>query len=86
MLHPNEKQDPNIDWQDLNFRQRSRVSGDSSDPRFAIGIGVFVLVALLFPWYAYEVVSYLLERDAVKAMNQIGVETQQFIINGVRFI
>ena len=79
MINPNEKHDPNIDWQDLSFRRRARVAGDSNDPRFAIGIGAFVLVALLFPWYAYEVVSYSLERDAVKAMNQIGLETQQYI-------
>lgn len=79
MLNPNDKHDPNIDWQDLSFRRRARVAGDSNDPRFAIGIGVFVLVALLFPWYAYEVVSYSLERDTVKALNQIGVETQQYI-------
>lgn len=79
MLNPDEKKDPNFDWQDLNFRKRGRASGDSNDPRFAIGIGVFVLVALLFPWYAYEVVSYSLERDAEKAMNQIGIETQQYI-------
>lgn len=80
MLHPNEKQDPNINWKDLSFRRRSGISGSSgNDHRFAIGLGVFVLVALLFPWYAYEVVSYSIERDATKALNQFGVETQKQI-------
>lgn len=76
MLNPDEKQDPNIDWNDLSFRRRSRVSGNSTDNRFAIGLSVFILVALLFPWYAYEVVSYSLERDTIKALNQFGIETQ----------
>jgi hypothetical protein len=79
MLNPNEKNDPNIDWQDLSFRRRSRITEASSDHRFAIGLGVFILVALLFPWYAYEVVSYSLERDTIKALNQFGIETQNQI-------
>ena len=50
MIKPNEKQDPSIDWKDLRFRRRSRVSeGSSNNHRFAIGLGVFILVALLFP-------------------------------------
>lgn len=78
MHKPNEKNDPDIDWKDLSFRCRSRISGSSgNDPRFAIALGVFVLVALLFPWYAYEVVSYSLERDATKALNSFGIETQK---------
>jgi hypothetical protein len=79
MLNPNDKQDPNIDWKDLSFRRRARSSESSSDRRFAISLGVFVLVALIFPWYAYEVVSYSIERDASKALNQFGVETQKQI-------
>ena len=50
MLNPDEVKDPNINWQDLSFRRRSRVSEASGiDHRFAIGLGVFILVALLFP-------------------------------------
>ncbi|MEO8001816.1 MAG: hypothetical protein ABI644_08070 [Arenimonas sp.] len=74
-----DKHDPNIDWQDLNFRRRSRISQTATDHRFAIGLGVFILVALLFPWYAYEVVSYSLERDTTRALNQFGIETQKQI-------
>ena len=73
MPNPIEKQDPNIHWQDLSFRRRSRMSESSgNDPRFVIGLVVFVSVALLFPWYAYEVVSYSLERNATKALNEFG--------------
>jgi len=77
MINPEVKHDPNIDWQDLSFRRRSRISESASDHRFAIGLGVFIFVALLFPWYAYEVVSYSLERDATKALNQLGIEAQK---------
>lgn len=76
MINQDDKHDPNIDWQDLSFRRRSRISQSATDHRFAIGLGVFILVALLFPWYAYEVVSYSLERDTIKALNQLGIETQ----------
>lgn len=80
MLNPNEKQDPNIDWKDLSFRRRSRSSErPGSDHRFAIGLGVFVLVALLFPWYAYEVFSYSVYRDTAQALNDFGIETQEQI-------
>jgi hypothetical protein len=77
MLNPTEKQDPKINWKDLSFRRRSRVSeGSGNDRRFAIGLGVFILVALLLPWYAYAVVSYSIERDARRAFNDFGVETK----------
>jgi len=79
MINPDEKHEPNIGWQDLSFRQRSRITERATDHRFAIGLGVFILVALLFPWYAYEVVSYSLERDTIKALNQFGIETQRQI-------
>jgi hypothetical protein len=78
MLNPNDKHDPNIDWKDLSFRRRSRITESSaSDHRFTIAIGTFILVALLFPWYAYEVVSYSIERDATKALNDFGIETHK---------
>lgn len=80
MLKPDEVKDPNINWQDLRFRQRSRVSeGSGNDHRFAIGLSVFIVVALLFPWYAYEVVAYSIERDTTRALNEFGVETQEQI-------
>ena len=80
MLNPDEVKDPNINWQDLSFRRRSRVSeGSGNDHRFAIGLGVFILVALLFPWYAHQVVAYSIERDTTKALNEFGVETQKKI-------
>lgn len=78
MLNPSENQDPNIDWKDLSFRRRLRVSeGSGNDRRFAIGLGVFILVALLFPWYAYEVVVYSMERDATKELNELGAEINE---------
>lgn len=79
MINPDHMQEPPTDWQDLSFRRRPRVSQQAGNHRFAIGLGVFILVALLFPWYAYEVVSYSLERDTVKALNQFGIETQSQI-------
>lgn len=80
MLNPNEKQDPNIDWKDLSFRRRSRVSeGSGNDRRFAIGLGIFIFVAFVFPWYAYAVVSHLLARDTTKALNEFGIERQKQI-------
>ena len=73
MTQVDDKQDPNINWKDLSFRRRARISESSgNDPRFVIGLVVFVSIALLFPWYAYEVVSYSLERDATKALNEFG--------------
>ena len=80
MLNPGEVKDPNINWQDLRFRRRSRVSEASGiDHRFAIGLVVFIVVALLFPWYPYEVVAYSIERDATQALNEFGIETQEQI-------
>ena len=83
MLNPDEVKDPNINWQDLSFRRRSRVSEASgNDHRFAIGLGVFIVVALLVPWYAYQVVAYSIERDTTKALNEFGIETQKQIDEG----
>ena len=80
MFNPDEVKDPSINWQDLRFRRWSRVpEGSGNDQRFAIGLDVLILVALLFPWYAYQVVAYSIERDTTKALNEFGVETQKQI-------
>ena len=80
LLNPEEVKDPNINWQDLRFRRRSRVSESSgNEHRFAIGLGVFIVVAFLFLWYAYEVMAYSIERDATQALNEFGIETQEQI-------
>ncbi|HZX81612.1 MAG TPA: hypothetical protein VFE72_11750 [Lysobacter sp.] len=62
------------DWSNVRFRPR-RVGGTATDgdaaARFAWGAILFVAVALAYPWYAYWVQSYLLERDARRALTSI---------------
>ncbi len=56
------------DWGNLRFsRRRSGYAEDtpedSASARFVIGLTVFVIVALLYPWYSYWVQTHLLARD-----------------------
>ena len=61
-------------WGNLRFRRRR--SGpplgtpvDNAESRFWIGVGLFLLVALLYPWYSYWVNARLLTLD-LKAAGQ----------------
>lgn len=65
------------DWQAMEFRRKGALRGnDSGDSRFAIGVGIFLLVAALYPWYSYKVVTFLLAKDATEALSQFGRETK----------
>jgi predicted phosphoribosyltransferase len=66
------------DWGNVRFGRRPRGGGSVDDPaasRFAIGLTVFLVVALAFPWYAYWVVSKLMVADANAAIEQMARET-----------
>jgi predicted phosphoribosyltransferase len=66
------------DWGNVRFGRRPRGGGSADDPsasRFAIGLTVFLVVALAFPWYAYWVVSKLMVADANAAIEQMARET-----------
>ncbi len=67
------------DWGDVRFRSRRTryaegTPEDNATARFVIGILVFLVVALLYPWYSYWVQSRLVARDLEKAA--AAVETQ----------
>lgn len=56
------------EWGNLRFRGRAatRAGADGdldANSRFVTGLIVFLVVALLYPWYAYWVNSHLLSRD-----------------------
>jgi hypothetical protein len=51
------------DFQDLTFRRIPRWSHPQQDHRFALGVGIFLLVALVYPWYSYKVQAFLLAKD-----------------------
>jgi hypothetical protein len=66
------------DWGNVRFGRRPRGGYTADDPaatRFAIGVTVFVIVALLFPWYSYWVYTRLLAADAEAALEQFAGET-----------
>src|SRR3546814_4745192 len=61
------------DWGNLRFTPRrggySQGSPeDNANSRFVIGLVVFVLVALLYPWYSYWVQARLVARDVTRAV------------------
>ncbi len=58
-------QDPAKDWSQLSF-QRRRMNQGENDPawtRFWLGFIFFVIVALAYPWYEYQVNKWLLAKD-----------------------
>ena len=67
------------DWGNLRFTpRRSRYAvgapEDNANNRFVIGLVVFVMVALAYPWYAYWVQTHLLARDLDKAAETLGAQ------------
>lgn len=70
------------DWGNLRFRpRRSRyaegTADDNANSRFVIGLVVFVLVALAYPWYSYWVQTRLLARDLDKAATELGTQLRE---------
>lgn len=67
------------DWGNLRFtpRRGRHAQGspeDNANSRFVIGLVVFVLVALLYPWYSYEVQTRLAARDLARVVEQFDAE------------
>lgn len=53
-------------WGNVRFRparMRGAVGWGGAEGRFVTGLVVFVLTALLYPWYAYKVQAWLLARE-----------------------
>ena len=65
------------DWHSLSFRRPSFASPSGQDPRFAIGVAIFLAVALAYPWYSYWVSTYLLGRDLKAATTQFQAESDK---------
>lgn len=64
------------DWKSIEFRRPGWVSRDGSgDPRFAIAIGIFLLVALVYPWYSNWVDYYLATRVLERVTEQLSAES-----------
>jgi hypothetical protein len=63
------------DWDTAEVRtpapRRQRPERDGQANRFAIGFTLFLLVAILYPWYAYRVDSFLAERELAEASRQM---------------
>jgi hypothetical protein len=59
------------DLQQLTFRRAPRWSEPVSDGRFSIGVAIFLLVALAYPWYSYWVQTRLLARDIEQGVEQL---------------
>jgi len=64
------------DWGNLRFTPRrpryaESAPEDNAQARFVVGLAVFVVVALLYPWYAYWVQTHLLARDVQQATRAI---------------
>src|SRR3546814_12356873 len=62
------------DWGNLRFTsRRGRYAQgspeDNANSRFVIGLVVFVLVALLYPWYSYWVQTRLVARAVARAVD-----------------
>lgn len=67
------------DWGNLRFTPRrgryaKGTPEDNADSRFVIGLVVFVVVALAYPWYSYWVQTRLLARDLDKAATELGAQ------------
>lgn len=70
------------DWGNLRFKpRRDRYADgspeDNANSRFVIGLVVFVVVALLYPWYSYWVQMRLMARDLQQATEELGAQLKQ---------
>lgn len=68
-------------WGDLRFARRDRLARtpeeEAAHARFWIGLGVFLAVALLYPWYAYWVQTRLFAHEVSQAMQDAGAVFEQ---------
>ncbi len=66
------------EWGNVRFRGSRRTSeastDDNADSRFWIGLSVFLMVALAYPWYSYWVNAQLLSRSFQEAADSFGRE------------
>lgn len=65
----------------MEFRRPNWVArgdhGDHGDHRFAVGVGIFLLVALAYPWYSNWVTYYQLTRGIAQATEQLESESDR---------
>lgn len=54
--------EPDNDWENLRIRRPRAPERDEAASRFWLGVALVALGALIFPWYAYWVGSFLLQR------------------------
>ncbi|HEU0152607.1 MAG TPA: hypothetical protein VFQ84_04595 [Arenimonas sp.] len=67
------------DWQDLDFRRRATAPARREDHRsyFGVAVTIFLATALVYPWYAYLVNSYLIAREMNAAMQVVNSELER---------
>ncbi|MDN5781878.1 MAG: hypothetical protein L0H23_07620 [Luteimonas sp.] len=69
------------DWGNLRFtpRRGHYMEGspeDNANSRFLIGLVVFVVVALLYPWYSYQVQTRLAARDLTRVVEAVDFQVR----------
>ncbi|MCX7032419.1 MAG: hypothetical protein NT046_00380 [Arenimonas sp.] len=80
--------DPRIEGSlgDLNFRSpgRSTPRREEAPDRFWLGVAIFIGVALVHPFYAYQVQSRLAERELSDALTEAGAELGAYALQAQR--
>lgn len=69
------------DWGNVRFRRdrhrRSPVGEvDPAQTRFVTGLAVFIAVALIYPWYSYQIQSHLVSRELDVPVEQLVTEME----------
>lgn len=62
--------DPLKDWENIRPRRPVVPERDEASRRFWLGVALAGIGALIFPWYAYWVDSFLLQRDLQAAASE----------------
>lgn len=66
---------PKEAWDALDFRPRGTAPARAGRPsHFWTGVAIFIAVALVYPWYAYHVQSWLMEREAAVVLGEFARE------------
>lgn len=76
--------DPRIDsFSEVEFRSRATNAAPrgAGPDRFWVGVGIFLLVAMAYPFYSYAVHSYLVARELRAAAALAGAEMERFNAN-----
>lgn len=76
--------EPRIDsLADIQFRSRAMpaVLRPDRPDRFWVGVGIFLLVAMAYPFYSYAVHSYLVAREFREAAARADAEMERFNAN-----